>query len=1399
MRIGVDIGAVTIGVAVLRGGELISTYYHFHNGDIRAAMQEILGSLELDAAQARIGFTGRAARTLYKEALDDVIATIEGVKWMINGNPRCILMIGGESFLLIELKDDGTYKSHEINTDCASGTGVFLEQQARRLGLDIEEFAQFAADFQGLAPAIATRCAVFARSDLIHSQQQGYSLKSIAAGLCDGVAQSVVDTIIKGKELQDKVYLVGGAAKNKRLVSALANLLDNKIVVLNQPEIVPALGAALQANRAVDIHTLCYQKYPGIEKNMPLNPALTLKLTQHPAFEQEVSAYDGDVEVNLYENLEPGKTYDVYLGLDIGSTSTKLAAASEDQVLLGLYTYTKSAPVRAVQSLFSSLARLEEKFNIKFNWLAAGTTGSGRQIIGKLIGADLVINEISAHARAAIFLDPEVDTIIEIGGQDSKFIRLQKGAVVQAIMNYICAAGTGSFIEEQAEKLKVPLKSYAELAMGRRGPVISDRCTVYMERDLSRLLSEGWPKEELLASVLHSIRDNYLMRVVGQAKIGQNIYFQGATARNRALVAAFETALQKPIKVSRFCHLTGAYGVCLLLKERNIKKTGFFGLEFSSLPYRQSAEICDLCRNKCKITLVEAGDCRAAWGFMCGRDYEDKQYVARHIPFDSVVEIHQRCLGHEPKPTKETKGGQDAVTIGLPQTLPLVEFLPLWQRFFTDLGFKVVVSPQEKEMLRRGKNLAQTEFCAPILIAHGHIDWLKKRGTDYIFFPIMLHGPKTVTNLPHSFFCYYTTYISTLVKNSPVLQVDDKLLSPLLDFRQGVDSMGGALYLSLKRIFAGARKISRRTILECFKKSLDQYLVYQQSLKGEGKRILSMLDKEKTFAILLLGRPYNIFDPSLNQNLPDLIRQYNCRVLTQDMLPLDGADCSCAEEYLAKVHWYYGKQIMRAAGFAAKNPRLFPVYITNFRCSPDAFILNYFKDMMERLGKPYLIVQLDELGSAVGYQTRIEAALESFRNWAKGEPRKGDTYSFVPLEKGRTWILPHLDDVNTALGKAVFQRLGYEALVAEETPEAIVQGLKLVGGGECVPTAALIGSILSSIKKHRLDPRNTAVILPTSFIPCNFPQIPLVMYLGFRRAGFGELKIFTTAAAGQKEPLGVNLGLMKAFITASLIHQMVAKVRPYEVHKGETEAVCLEEVERLSRAIAARQDWETSFGNLLKHFANIRVDRSDNSRPLVIMLGDLYVVWNKTFNCQVEKAIEAAGGEVLPSNFIDIFHFGNLNAIELHSKNGRFIPLISGMAINAFVRHFDLKFRRMASPILGCVHPLFDRQLFRRLRELGIPPELKGETPINLAKILYYLHHFQPDAVVHINPLYCCPGDVTSALSAWIEDKFHIPMINLFYDGINNPNDNLKPYIHYLRQTRESTPLRGPRPANKES
>jgi predicted nucleotide-binding protein (sugar kinase/HSP70/actin superfamily) len=370
----------------------------------------------------------------------------------------------------------------------------------------------------------------------------------------------------------------------------------------------------------------------------------------------------------------------------------------------------------------------------------------------------------------------------------------------------------------------------------------------------------------------------------------------------------------------------------------------------------------------------------------------------------------------------------------------------------------------------------------------------------------------------------------------------------------------------------------------------------------------------------------------------------------------------------------------------------------------------------------------------------------------------------------------------------VLGHFGYESVISDETPETVVQGLKLVGGGECVPTGAILGGIVRTVKEYGLAPEKTAALIPTSLWSCNFPQIPVAVKMGLRKAGLDELQVFATGAKNSTFAPSLQLALLKTYILGGLINGMTAKVRAREGRKGDAEAVKKLALEKLSRAILDNRGLLEAFRAAVRDFAALPVVPEDGRRPRLAILGDLYVVNNSTFNHHVEQAIEAAGGEALPGSFINISHYGYLNKIDRSLKDKELDAAAMARAFLAFVRYHDRRWAKEAAPVLGDAHPPMDGRALKNLRRMGLPPELDGETPQNIAMIFTYLQHLCPDGFVHINPLYCCPGAVSSALLKWVERDYGIPVINLFYDGLRNPNENLEPYIFYLRQKPAASP-----------
>ncbi|MCK4812604.1 MAG: CoA activase, partial [Candidatus Marinimicrobia bacterium] len=653
--IGIDAGSVMVSVVEIdRNGTLLNHLYRPHHGKPSVYLHNILSSMDFNNVIGAACTSSAPNLVAGSAVYDSRIAMIAGSKSRYQ-KLKSILHVGGEKFALIHFDDSGHYKSLKSNTSCAAGTGGFLDQQAKRLDLGSSaELSERALANAGETPKIASRCSVFAKTDIIHRQQEGYSLEEICDGLCQGMANNVVDTLNLSEPGLSPVIFTGGVARNQAVVKHLRDITGYDIQVHEHAHLFGAIGAAVllieKLGATVQKITADNILPPSNEEKNYFYEPLELKLTTYPDF-NGIEHYDfpvfgggTPVEVDIYQLPEPESKSTVYMGVDIGSTSTKaIIIDKKNTPLAGFYTRTAGRPIIATQGIFEAIDHVLQKHKLNFEFAAVATTGSGRKFIGKLIGADCIMDEISAHARAAVDLDPDIDTVLEIGGQDAKFTTLRNGVVTFSKMNTVCAAGTGSFIEEQAQKLSVSLADYSDLAQSARAPLASDRCTVFMERDINHYLNKNYSVNEILATVLFSVRENYLQKVASGGTIGKRVCFQGATAKNKALVAAFEQKLQQPIYVSKYCHLTGALGAAIIAIEEVQESTGFKGINIykENIPVR--SEICDLCLNHCRIRIASIKDEEVAYGFLCGRDYSVKKYVRKEL-VPSLLQVREKVL-----------------------------------------------------------------------------------------------------------------------------------------------------------------------------------------------------------------------------------------------------------------------------------------------------------------------------------------------------------------------------------------------------------------------------------------------------------------------------------------------------------------------------------------------------------------------------------------------------------------------------------------------------------------------------------------------------------------------------------------------------------------------------------
>jgi predicted CoA-substrate-specific enzyme activase len=1412
--LGIDIGSVAISIAELSPEkDLIKESYEFHHGAISDSLKVMLGDFDLSGISAVAATTSTPSILKVDRKYDNRVSIIAACRHF-HGKIGSILLVGGEKFGLIQFDADGNYLHFKANTACAAGTGSFLDQQAARLNLTcIGQLSEIAVNNKGMIPKIASRCAVFAKTDLVHAQQEGYALAEICDGLCHGLAKNIVDTAFVGEKPNGPLIFTGGVSRNRAVVRHIEDMIGLKVVV--EKTLYGAAGAALNLleDRSSDrLHPVTFG--PGISSieklliHPPLNktyyhPPLTLQLSDYPDFDSsdhyEFQWADSEnpypVEVDIYQKLDPGVLYTIYLGIDIGSTSTKAVMTCRDQaVLAGFYTRTAARPVAAVQNIFAAIADLADKKGATLQVIGAGTTGSGRKFAGKIIGADLIVDEITAHARAAWQLNPKVDTIIEIGGQDSKFTTLKDGAVTFSIMNTVCAAGTGSFIEEQAQKLGCPLDEFSSRTENQRSPLASDRCTVFMERDLNHYLNEGYTVNEVLASVLHSIRENYLTKVAIENSIGDTILFQGATAKNKALVAAFEQRLKKPIHVSRYCHLTGALGTTLLLSEEKISATKFRGLDLHKKRIPIQSEVCELCTNHCKLTLADVNGEQVAYGFLCGRDYDTAKYVSNNLcGFDL---LRQRKKVHSFKPQPNTGAG---LTIGIPAALHLHEDLPFWRKFFNLLGIETITSEKYNNAVKDGKQIAGAEFCAPMTALHGHIKYLLSDPfVDYIFAPFYFEK-KTAEKGVRRQYCYYTQFSPSVISAAVGRSKDkknsgNKLLMPLLNYLYSSFHSKIELYRMLKSITKNP--VGFLEVAAAYDSALEFKKSCQLGLKKIYKKNLSTTGKD--IHVVLLGRPYTVLCPQMNKGIPELFASLGIKAFFQDMLSYSRQAVAPLQPLLSELHWHYAAKILEAAEVIAQSNSAYPVLITSFKCSPDSFVVDYFKKIMESHAKPYLILQLDEHDTTTGYETRIEAAVRSFENHhshtIEADPQISALTFGAGREKtlaGKTLILPAWDNLSLSLVVAGLRRVGIDARLLKETPTCIQKSLRY-NSGQCIPLNIIAQEFIDYVESHQLDPANTVLWIISSTISCNlglFPHHIKSLLEGYGQ-GMEKVGIYTGSLSFADISLKLPLNTYLAFMVGGLVRRVGCKIRPYEKISGTTDRVIAESMDVLVAAFSGNLSKEKAVAEVVSRFEAIETIRegsvvhSHHQRPKVAIFGDLYARDNEIINQDLIHFIEAQGGEVITTPYSSLVKMIARPYFRKWFIEGHYLNVLSSKAICATATRLEKTYYSYFNRILKEPLRAYNESPQKILARYNLRIEHTGESMENILKVFYIKRHY-PDVslFVQTSPAFCCPSLITEAMSKEIEDKTGVPVVSITYDGTGGiKNEAIIPYLKFPRK-----------------
>ena len=1002
VRFGLDIGSISLRLAVLGepGHRELFDLLPARSGSFRALPQEWrdrcpgpvvvsetrrIRASPLESARALLAeltdfvpatrsaslqATGAAGRLLARQLggeFENEFKAIARAIRLVHPEVRTVFEIGGASSKYVLLSEGGNtgalgIEDYSTNGECAAGTGSFLDQQASRLQYRVEEIGEVACGAR-CAARIAGRCSVFAKSDMIHAQQKGYSTGEILQGLCEAVARNFKSSIVKGRRVVPPVAFIGGVASNRAVCEALrqAFKLDpGEFFVPALHDCLGALGAVLLGEENVRGRRHYAVSRTGLEGERAAWPPLTLEgvvLLRDRIQSRQLTADDCRLRS--------------FLGIDIGSVSTNLAVLdTEGRLLHEIYLRTVGRPIEVVHQ---GLQEIQHRLGDRLDIAGVGTTGSGRELIGELVGADMVNDEITAHKTGALFisttmLGEAVDTIFEIGGQDSKFIALEDSVVVDFAMNEACAAGTGSFLEEQAERMGIQIQGeFARLALSSTCPArLGERCTVFMERDVTSYLQNGFDKADLAAGLAYSIALNYLNRVVRGRKLGRVIYFQGGTAYNDAVAAAFSHVLGQRIIVPPYNGVMGAIGMALIAREwaqQHARPSSFRGFDLQRTRFQTREFVCKACSNYCEMKEITVEGRKSYWGDKCSDKFR-KRARTEHTPvIPDLLALRDAAL------LDAYRGPQGSgPTVGIPRAMYCYDQFPFWHRYLAALGFAVVLSdPTDSRCAAQGVEACAAEPCFPVQIAHGHVKQLLEAGVEYVLLPNVVdqEAPASVAS---SRPCPWNQTLPFVIRAAASLASPaERWLAPTVHFRSGPARVKKEL-----GEYFGRLGISRRRSDAAVELAYAAQSTFQQRLLEAGREAVALLDESRQPAILLVGRPYNLYDRNSNCDLPRKLRAlYGVNVLPLDFLPLDETTIA---DINPNMFWHSGRRILAAGRMASARPLLHVLYLTNFKCGPDSILKHFLRPAV---GAPLLVLQFDGHGNDTGYLTRCEAYLDS--------------------------------------------------------------------------------------------------------------------------------------------------------------------------------------------------------------------------------------------------------------------------------------------------------------------------------------------------------------------------------------------------------------------------------------
>lgn len=1257
LKVGLDIGSTTVKMVVLgQHNEMLYSKYKRHFSDIKTTVIDMVSGAykhykEHEVTVLVTGSGGLAvSKWLHVGFIQEVVACAKTVKYLIP-KTNVAIELGGEDAKITYFEEGSI--DQRMNGTCAGGTGAFIDQMAALLQTDASGLNDLAAKHKVIHP-IAARCGVFAKTDVQPLLNEGAAKEDIAASIFQAVVNQTISGLACGKPIRGNIAFLGGPLYflpelRERFVATL-NLTKEQTIVPEHSQLFVAMGAAIESREEAtlsfrDLHSRLAELRTATSKEVPrLDPLF--------ADEDELEAFrrrHADQKVgrkNLSDHEGP-----TYLGIDAGSTTTKVTLIDEyGNLLYDFYGSNQGRPLAQCQDILQEIYDLlPPKAFIKNSCV----TGYGENLIKEALKVDLGEIETIAHYKAADHFLPGVEFILDIGGQDMKCMRVKDGVIDDILLNEACSSGCGSFLETFSNSLDLKIWDFAEAALSAKGPVdLGSRCTVFMNSRVKQAQKEGASVGEISAGLSYSVIKNALQKVIkirDPKQMGEKIIVQGGTFYNDAVLRAFERVSGRQVVRPDIAGIMGAYGCALIAKER-AGETSQSSLisrdELRSFEALGSMARCELCSNRCMLTINEFSDGRR---FVSGNRCE--RGAGHALKKNDLPDLYdykyKRLFAYKSLAADDMTRG----TVGLPRVLNIYENYPFWHTFFTNLGFRVVLSPRSnKEVYEAGiETIPSESACYPAKIVHGHIIKLIERGVDFIFYPSIPYEVKEIEGADNHFNCpVVTSYPETIKHNvDAIVHGQVKFVSPFLPMDEE-----GRLGERLAQELASFN-IPTEEILKATKAAWEEKLNAQADIRKEGERVLEWLNTNNKIGIVLAGRPYHV-DPEINHGLTNIITSLGMAVLTEDAI--------C---HLSKVkrplrvldQWAYHSRLYAAAEVVGQRRNLELVQLTSFGCGVDAVTTDQVQEILAGYGKIYTLIKIDEgnnLGAIRIRMRSLKAAIAE-RDKHKSPRQVVDSsvnkVSFTKeFKKRHTIIAPQMAPIHFDLFESGFKALGYNVVILPTVDsKAIDAGLTYVNNDACYPSILVTGQIMEALKSGAYDVDNTSVFITQTGGGCRASN-----YIGFIRkalqdAGLAQVPVVSINASGLEGNPGFSIspGLvhraLMATVYGDLFMRLTYATRPYELEDGATDRLYDYWRERAKATIAS--------GNVFKYLSQIKsivrdfekIEISDTRKPKVGIVGEILVKYHPTGNNQLASVLEKEGAQVVLPDLLDFFLYSAYN------------------------------------------------------------------------------------------------------------------------------------------------------------